>query len=62
MLRDTVLKRKETDFKERCLVAEGASHGVSGEEEGDLYGGRFLMGTQKVFIKKRKLQVLLNVH
>ncbi len=44
MLRDTVLKRKETDFKERCLVAEGASHGVSGEEEGDLYGGRFFIG------------------
>ena len=43
-MRDTVLKRKEKDFKERSLVAEGASHGVSGEEEGDLYGGRFFIG------------------
>jgi len=44
VLRDTVLKRKERDFRERCLVAEGASHGASGEEEGDLYGGRFFIG------------------
>jgi len=44
VLRDTVLKRKERDFRERCLVTEGASHGASGEEEGDLYGGRFFIG------------------